>query len=505
MKLQVLEPNDFTMKRKILFTTIQLINILLLASLLISCTHKDVIFLSQEIIPPNPDIASISINGIPAIQTDSSTFYVRLPYGTYTKYLTIKINSNPELRIEGIDPTGKIDLSNPLNFKATINGNSREYSIIACYSDIPVVYLNTPAPIENKTDWVKGCSLQITNAGEYDGMFTASIKGRGNSTWQFPKKPYAIKLDNKSVILGMPKHKRWCLLANWMDRTNIRNAVALKIGNLLPGLEWTPTGQFVDLVFNGKFVGNYYLCEQIKIDKNRIAIDELEPSDIDEATISGGYLLEFDTNYDEEYKFRTSILDLPVNMKSPDEDVPEEQLKYIKDYINNVEQKLSIHAEYSEIETLIDIDSYIDWWLLHELTYNWEPNHPKSSYMYKKRDGKLYAGPAWDFDWGAFTGASQWRIKSSLWYRYLFSYPEFIEKTKNRWNAHSPALMSVSDYIDDISILIDESSVYDYEIWPLEGRDINHDEQLTYKESVALLKKNYLERLKWMDENIPKL
>jgi spore coat protein CotH len=146
-----------------------------------------------------------------------------------------------------------------------------------------------------------------------------------------------------------------------------------------------------------------------------VNIDELKAADIEDESITGGYLLEFDTHYDEEYKFKTEILNLPVNLKSPDENVPDIQLNYIKDYVNNIEKLLATHENFSKISSLIDIDSYIDWWLLNELVCNWEPNHPKSSYMYKKRDGKLYAGPAWDYDWGTLTGSENWRIKKSLW------------------------------------------------------------------------------------------
>lgn len=478
---------------------------LLLSSAIISCSHSDDII--PEIIPSenHPQIYGVNIAGIEAVQTDSTTFYVKLPYGTDTKTLDVEFSTNSALKMDDIDSIATLNLSNPVKITASLNGKNKDYTIVAHYSNLPVVYINTSAPVENKTDWVKGCTLQITNAKEFDGIYTTSIKGRGNSTWNFPKKPYAIKLDEKSEILGMPKHKRWCLLANWMDRTNIRNAVAFKVSSIFSGLEWTPSGEFVDLVYNGEFMGNYYLCEQIKIDKNRLSIDELKPSDIDETSISGGYLLEFDTHFDEEFKFKTEILDLPVNLKSPDENVPTQQITYIQNYINNIENKLNAHAPYSEIETLIDIDSYVDWWLMNELVCLWEPNHPKSSYMYKKRDGKLFAGPAWDFDWGTFTEDYKWRIKNSLWYRYLFTYDEFTEKVKERWEAHTVALMSISEYIDNINNLIEESSMYDCKIWPLDERDINHDEWLPYKESIALLKKNYQARLKWMEENIPYL
>ncbi len=451
------------------------------------------------------DISGITVDGISAAQVNDSTFYVRLPYGTDTRSLPVEIDAACAVSVGGISSPVSIDLSNPLTLTASVGEDSRTYSLVAVFSDLPVVYVNTSGPVLNKTDWVKKSTMQIVNAGDYDAVYTTSIRGRGNSTWAYPKKPYAIKLDEKSSVLGMPKHKRWCLLANWMDRTNIRNDIAFKIGSVFSALEWTPQGRFVDLVYNGEMMGTYYLCEQIKVDKNRVNIDELKAGDVDESSVTGGYLLEFDEYFDEVYKFKTWKLSLPVNLKSPDEDVPDVQFSYIQNYVNNVEQKLAAKAPYSEIESLIDIDSYADWWLAYELIACDEPNHPKSAYMYKKRGGKLYAGPLWDFDWGTFKAPARWLTKYSLWYRYLFTYKEFKSRLKERWAEHKAQLAEVTDYIDSVAQAIRESSVYDCSLWPLNGSsDINGDESMSFDESVGLLKSNYVKRLYWIDENIEK-
>lgn len=464
--------------------------------------------IAGEIQPEEPVsivISGITVDGLEAAQANDSTFYVRLPYGTDTRSLPVVFDAESTVMAGGVTAPATVDLSNPLTLTSSNGEESREYSLIAFFSDLPVVYVTTSGPVLNKTDWVKKSTMRIANAGEYDAVYSTSIRGRGNSTWEYPKKPYAIKLDEKAEVLGMPKHKRWCLLANWMDRTNIRNEVAFKIAETMTGLEWTPEGRFVDLVYNGEFVGNYYLCEQIKVDKRRVNIDELDPADIDGVSVTGGYLLEFDEYYDEEYKFMTDRLKLPVNLKSPDEDVPDAQMIYIQTYVNDVEQKLAAKAPYSEIETLIDIDSYIDYWLTYELVVCDEPNHPKSAYMYKKRDGKLYAGPVWDFDWGTFRNPARWVDRYSLWYRYLFNYKEFKARLKERWTEHRPALGHIPEYIDTLQRTLAESCDYDCSLWPLEGSiAVNGDESLSFAESVEMLKDNYRKRLDWMDVNIVK-
>lgn len=464
-----------------------------------------------SIVKSGTDLFSVKINGVEGEKNDN-LFLVKLPPTTDRRALKPEFDGNfASIMVKGesMEQTsqGTVDFSNPVTFVAAASdGETQEYTVAITFSNLPAVYVNTTAPIDSKETWVSDNSIRIFNAGEHNGDYSASMKGRGNSTWGFPKKPYAIKLDKKNEILGMPKHKRWCLLANWLDRTNLRNEVSFEIGRRLSGLVWTPSGEFVDLVFNGEMIGNYYLCEQIKVDPNRVDIDEMKPTDLVEPLITGGYLLEFDKAYDEVNKFRTQLLNLPVNIQSPDEDVLQPaQMEYLENYVNTVESKLVNHAAYSEIAALIDVNSYIDWWLLHELTINWEPNHPKSSYMYKAREGKLFSGPAWDFDYATFRDYVRgWLIKTSIWYNYLFLYPEFVQAVKARWQEHRAVLFTIPDYIDKCAAEISESMQYDCQLWTIES-DVNGDENLSFEQSIERMKECYSRRLNWIDKNIPYL
>ena len=91
-----------------------------------------------------------------------------------------------------------------------------------------------------------------------------------------------------------------------MDRTLLRNHVAFQIA-MSTDMDWVPHGKFVDVVLNGKHIGNYYLCEQIKIDKNRVDINKADENKI----VNGGYIMELDINYDEVNKFKSAIYELP--------------------------------------------------------------------------------------------------------------------------------------------------------------------------------------------------
>jgi hypothetical protein len=152
-----------------------------------------------------------------------------------------------------------------------------------------VVFINTQngTEITSKEIWTPGTmSIMCSGAFEDFPESEIEIRGRGNTTWYWPKKPYAIKLGSKARIMGMPKHKRWVLLANFMDRTMLRNRIAYKAAQQT-SLAWTPRNEIVELVFNGKHMGNYMLIEQIKEDENRVNVSK-----------DGGYILELDFHFD---------------------------------------------------------------------------------------------------------------------------------------------------------------------------------------------------------------
>lgn len=372
---------------------------------------------------------------------------------------------------------------------------------------LPVVYIDTPEaqPITSKEVWMEDVTVKIFLADgtlDYDG--TSQMKGRGNSTWtQFPKKPYALKLDKKAQILGMPKHKRWCLLANWMDRTLIRNAVAFEIARRTD-LAWTPSGFFVELILNGTHLGNYYLCEQVKVDENRVNITELKTD-----SIEGGYLMEIDAWFDEAFRFRSSQ-DVPWQFKDPDE-VTEAQFNYMSAYVEEFENALYDDALFAarEYTKYVDTPSWADWWLVNELAQNGDVNQPKSIYLSKDVGGKLVAGPVWDFDWGTFIPAE---YNTSGSYKYDCTGPkfyinrirrdsEFRRVAKQRWTRYRDQFATIPDYIDQLAATLEASDAINSRMWPI-SRTTNQDVNLSFKDAVARLKKAYLGKLEWLDNEM---
>ena len=382
---------------------------------------------------------------------------------------------------------------------------------------LPVIYITTKgyAEIKSKEEYVDAL-INVDGNGKFDNVATmpCRIRGRGNTTWSYPKKPYLIKLDSKTPMLGMPKHKSWVLLANYIDKPMIRNAVAFKVASLT-SIAYTTRSQFCEVVLNGEHIGNYQLVEHIKVDKNRLNISEKD-----------GYLYELDGRYRNKVNWTDphGSCDLvksgiPFSIKYPDEDeITQKQIDRGKEIISEVAE-----AIYSEdfkdpgkgYRKLLDVESFADFWIVYELTINHELLNPLSIFMFKDGDKPLAAGPVWDFDWGilSFVENPQARddifLKDAIWYTQLFKDPYFVNVLKERWEALYPSLCTVPEFMDEKRAELEKSAEYNYQLWdPYVGKSrkvINGDERMPFDEAVELLKTNYNIHLETMDKAIKAL
>lgn len=471
-------------------------------------------------------VYSLYVNGTPAqLDEATSTFTVTLPTTTDFSECDLKINSeamfiyHEDSRI-GAEVHG-VDLSSPIRLQLYTGNMVRQvYKVQARNTGLPIVRISTPGGrnITSKENWMEGAHMRIEMPlGEVDYEGTLSIRGRGNSTWNYPKKPYALKLDKKDGVLGMPNGKRWILLANWKDRTILRNDAAFWLSRHT-SLPYTVRGRFVELELNGTHQGNYYLCEQIKIGKDRVDVDEMDPLEKDPALITGGYLLEVDTYFDEKNKFIfPNFFNLPWMVKEPDEeDISQEALAYIKDYIRNLEvlMKNTVRVRNHEYEEFFDVDTAIDFLLVNELTMNndfyntWPWAGPHSVYMYKQRDGKLFSGPVWDFDFHTFCPqfTSSWTgLDKTLFYPALIKDTKFKDALRKRWNEQKDDLRGLPDYIDEMVELLRVSEEINHAKWPIVNNPENGDEELTYGQAIYRMKKAFVDKWEWMDGKIAKL
>ena len=389
---------------------------------------------------------------------------------------------------------------------------------------LPVVYVQTEKgkAITSKTEYVSA-ELRIRGVEGLPGLdpVACEIRGRGNTTWTWPKKPYLIKLDEKQPVFGMHEHKRWVLLANFMDRTLMRNLVSMKVSSMMSHLDWTPGCVPVELVLNGKHQGSYLLIEQVRVDNHRVNITEMTPNDNAGDAVTGGYLLELDFHYDNEVQWIDphggnfqwgNQSGVPFGIKYPDpDDLTSQQLAYIKKYVYDTAEAL-YGKDFRDPEkgyaAWLDVDSFIDYWIVFEVMGNHELGNPGSVFMHKDRKGKLVAGPCWDFDWGVLSYNTSPHARTGLvngeaiWYKRLMQDPAFKTKLKARFEELLPQLETIPDYMDECERLLTESAKLNFVLWnPAEdasqngGRIINGDENMSFHNAVARLKSNYRERL----------
>ncbi len=254
-----------------------------------------------------------------AVGTDSITGCIPYLYDFKLKP-TFTVPSSMTVTVDGVQQVSgesEQDFSNPVTYTVSNGTESRSYTVEVTNSGLPVAVLeheggsmewpeagmNIRAKDE---DWPKNDYFTLYNADSTVDVERAlcGARLRGNSTQNFPKKPFALKFDKKVGPQGMPTDKRWELLANWMDRTMLRNAVAQDVAHrtanaLADGLGWNPHGVSVELIINGRHVGNYYLIEKVKIDADRINIkdcyeDVVDGGNANPTVADCGYLLEFD-------------------------------------------------------------------------------------------------------------------------------------------------------------------------------------------------------------------
>ncbi|EAR01496.1 CotH kinase family protein [Maribacter sp. HTCC2170] len=321
--------------------------------------------------------------------------------------------------------------------------------------NFPQIEFNTngSVPIVSKSVYVDGVLKVNAQSTNNDLTIDAQIRGRGNSTWGYPKKPYKIKLSSEESILGLAPEKDWVLLSNYLDGTHLLNAVGMKIGQLLE-MPFTNTITPVEVTINNEYQGLYMLTEQIEVKPNRVDVGE------------DGLLLNLDTNYDEEWQFRSSAYDLPVTVKYP-KMIDAVKLTSIQSEFETLET-LVAQADFPNNEYLDYIDdvSIAKYLIVYMLTGNEEINHPKSTYLYKTSMGKFTMGPIWDFDWGfAFEGTFQhfsvfdrplfWSSSSSgtQFFSRLMSDPRIELLMKEHWTAFKDNhLTELLAYIDEYAL-----------------------------------------------------
>ena len=241
---------------------------------------------------------------------------------------------------------------------------------------LPIVHITTATgqPVTDRDNYVQG-TMYIDNTSSAADAFGSAelpkqmqIRGRGNYTWKgFEKKPYRVKLDESSKLLGMPKSKHWALMAAADDGLGfMRNTLGFLLGQYI-GLRWTPHQVPVELVINGEYRGLYMLTETVRIQKNRINIAEQPDLNEDPLTLSGGWLLEID-NYEGENQVQLvegNGQEFQISIKTP-EKMSELQHAYINSQMQTLNSAF-YESTSNHWEDLVDLDEIIKFYLVQEI------------------------------------------------------------------------------------------------------------------------------------------
>lgn len=415
---------------------------------------------------------TVSVNGVAQTSgTTANNFYRDVEYTVSTGK---SVQRTYTVRIKSPQTTGL-----PVIRIDTLNNEDIQSKDIYLKTNVSVVDPAAPANSFAHTNYVD------------------EVKGRGNTTWGAPKKPYRLKFDKKTAMFGLVPAKSWVLLANYQDPTLMMNIIAFEMGKRF-GLPFSHNYVPVELFLNGAYKGSYLLTEQNQTGAGRVDIDE-----------DSGYFVELDTYYDEEPKFTTNIYALPVMIKTPEDLADASGYDFVKDSINGLESAMSdaLFPE-SGYRDLVNMSTFIDFIMINEMVGNDEIGWPKSTYMYKDSDaagGKISMGPLWDFDWAFGYSCSGFDyflahdqvIGKNAMFRRLFEDPAFIAQYQARWQAMRAQVQSMPAFIQDMATRLQKSQEENYRLWPQTMGPNNH-----YPDEIADLVAWWQQRFAFLDNYI---
>lgn len=433
----------------------------------------------------------------------------------------------------------KHDFSKSVSYEVKMNdGTYRTFTVkmsIPKVPKLPVIRINTENayPILDKKNYIPGTVVIEDPDGAYWDtprlevkIVENGVRGRGNSTWDMPKKPYKIKFDEKISIFGLGEDKEWVLLANYADKTLLRNVVAMKLSEIV-GMEWTPSMLPVEVYLNDEYMGCYTFSEHKKVSKYRVDLDIVGESDNSGDAVTGDYYMEIEQNLDETTCFRTSICGIPMMFSDPE--VPTAaQYDYIVGYFYDAESAL-MGSNFTDPDNgwqkYIDIESFAKAYIVNELTKNIDGNMRKSSFITKEKGKKLEMYHLWDYDltlgncnylddeFGATDGPEGWFIKDfscnywthgwnhTNWYTRLTDDPAFCAKVKEIWDKHHQELSSIPDFIDVKAMIMEDAQKRNFKRWDILNTSVwpNVVVKGTYAGEVEYLKDYYTKRFRWLD------
>lgn len=425
--------------------------------------------------------------------------------------------------------SGKTKLSFADDFVMTVvaeSGKTNEYTVsLNCPQinrELAVLHFKPEVEITSKDDYVDTEIQLYDNTPESTGegwwnsdeQGTVEMRGRGNSTWILPKKPFRIKFPKKFSPIGLnhAKEKSWTLLAQDMDKSLIRTHIAFEYSKILynpsesyhheKAVLFTPASKYVNVYItgyytdastgvrsykDGEYLGVYQMSDQVEQAPGRIDVEDLEASDgADPTKITGGYVIETDLHEGIHY---SALKRIKMRYKYPkDDDCDPAQYEYITNFINEAERVLyseNFKDPVNGWRKYFDEKTLADFIIIKEFVGDLDGY--TSTYMYKRRGvDKLFFGPIWDCDkgWDNDKRVPQWNyppLESLMiyagfwmpayvnydWFQRLWDDETFRQFVANRWASKKAELQAVTEKVlEETPVKMGKAIEANFSVWP---------------------------------------
>lgn len=354
--------------------------------------------------------------------------------------------------------------------------------------------------------------FQTTNDVEQIQLYDqeVQIRGRGNSTWFMPKQPYRIRFSQNTSVYGMPEARTYVLLAEYADKSLLRNTIVHKFSSKLNHIDHSISTRMVEVYINDQYRGVYTLSEQVESHKNKLYVD------VDYGRLDAGFFLEldqriFDLGIPEQlWWFNLTGRAYEIKRPNPDNlDYTQAHTDFISNYFYELQQALIAQSGY---EAYIDVDNFMDYFITQELFKNVDVGF-SSVFMYKQQSDVLKMGPLWDFDLAIgnanyidYGPANFYGFASNknYWFHLMMQIPELRVKFVERYND------VYYDIIPEILLMVDQFGeamapaanrnfgkwdILSSYVWP------NPEEMMaaqTYQGQVAYVKSYIAQRSLWL-------
>lgn len=406
-----------------------------------------------------------------------------------------------------------IDFGKPQKLTVTSDLLSKDYTVyVYSYTGLPMVWLTTNNREDiSVSDLVYEAKLKIVENARTRGAgdvieANARLKAIGPLSWvsskldgssQMGKNNYRFTINAAYSVLDDPMNTTWELLSNAKDATMLHTQTGFHLGKI-SNLHFTPHFHFADLMLNERYFGTYLLGESIDYTNNRTGVE------------SNGFIVKIDASNGRTY-FKTDNLEQPVTIVSPTVFSGDEDYQFISNYVRSAESALfgSNFTDATEgWQRYLDMDSFVDWYLINEIAKNLDGDFGAECYMNMKRDGKLRMGPLWkmerSFGYGD-SSTSDFVIKNVKWYNRLFQDPAFVAKVKERFTYFYNHKNDILKEIDADVIYLRNAIPENNNKWEVFSGSSADDVRKKYQKEVTTMKSWIEKRMDWLNDEISKL